>query len=781
MHENKLSKSPKYAPINNEKPFGKRKTTPKEEKFDGLAEKGDVRSLIPSRMKRQAILEVDTKGPLKVRRRIIVHTGKSSCQQTQENGTEEEIQDVFYITVQEGKEDESPRKYSESLLSDPDPSGSTTMQVMTTGATSIEEQLAQMNEAIAKLTRTVEEKDLQIAALVNQLDALPDVKVDPNIGLLKKEDDEEEEPPAEKVEEKPKLDQATAFMGSLSIQQLQEMIASTVKTQYEGSSHDSVLYSKPYSKKIDALKMPRGYQPPKFMQFDGKGNPKQHVAHFIETCNNAGTEGDYLVKQFVRSLKSNAFDWYTDLEPESINSWDQLEREFLNRFYSTRRTVSMLELTSTKQWRDEPVVDYINRWRSLSLDCKDRLSETSAIEMCVQGMHWGLHYILQGIKPRTFEELATRSHDMELSIANHGKKEPITNFNKEKVFAPNVDKTGKKPAKEAFTVNTTPIKTSSAPIKTSSAPIKTSSAPIKISSKKKAKEIKTSEPSRTQDRYKSTLRELEQKTYPFPDSDMAAMLDDLLEKKVIELPECKRPEEMNRTNDPRYCKYHRIVSHPVGKCFVLKELIMKLAQQGQIELDLEDTAATHTTTIAFGSFNPVPLQTTPDRSRECSSCTAPPTQPSLERRYQDAHADDEEGWILVTYKKTRKPRPQVIQPKVEQRRNHHGRNNAKPKRNIKHNETIYAREPMEQEPRIPVSLREYFPNDFFQQCTTVACHMVKVEIEEPSKGKAIATEVEKTLTPGEGLPTHFSIEEALPLPKKMRRALAAVLAGPDDH
>ena len=75
----------------NEKPFGKRKTTPKEEKFDGLAEKGDVRSLIPSRMKRQAILEVDTKGPLKVRRRIIVHTGKSSCQQTQKDDTEDEI------------------------------------------------------------------------------------------------------------------------------------------------------------------------------------------------------------------------------------------------------------------------------------------------------------------------------------------------------------------------------------------------------------------------------------------------------------------------------------------------------------------------------------------------------------------------------------------------------------------------------------------------------------------------------------------------------------------
>ncbi|KAM1626104.1 hypothetical protein ACFXTN_013145 [Malus domestica] len=84
------------------------------------------------------------------------------------------------------------------------------------------------------------------------------------------------------------------------------------------------------------------------------------------------------------------------------------------------------------------------------------------------------------------------------------------------------------------------------------------------------------EPSRTQDRYKNTLRELEHNTYLFPDSDVVAMLD-LLEKKVIELPECKCIEEMNQVNDLRYCKFHYIVSHLVGKCFVFKELIMKLA------------------------------------------------------------------------------------------------------------------------------------------------------------------------------------------------------------
>ena len=89
------------------------------------------------------------------------------------------------------------------------------------------------------------------------------------------------------------------------------------------------------------------------------------------------------------------------------------------------------------------------------------------------------------------------------------------------------------------------------------------------------------------------------------------MLDYLLTLKVIELPEMKHLEEANQTNDPKYCKYHCLVSHPVDK-------IMELARQGKITFDDDDvvtsnltmaiTPTTSTFFIQFGSFKPIKVE-----------------------------------------------------------------------------------------------------------------------------------------------------------------------------
>ena len=441
---------------------------------------------------------------------------------------------------------------------------------MMTNTSTMEEKMAEMEQRVVLLTKALEDKDLQIATLMNKLEVQDLGESSHGHKFTSAKDDEGRE-----IENTPRREQSTS-VASLSVQQLQDMITNTIRAQYGGSSTSSLTYSKPYTKRIDNMRMPNGYQPPKFLQFDGKGNPKQHIAHFIETCENAGTQGGLLVKQFVRSLKGNAFDWYTDLEPESIDSWEQLEREFLNRFYSTRRTVGMMELTNTKQWQDEPVVDYINRWRSLSLDCKDRLSEISAVEMCIQGMHWGLLYILQGIKPRTFEELATRAHDMELSIASRGSTNPpIPEENRREVRRN--DRNAKVSLKDPMVVSTAEIKV----------PRRGAKANEEQFEGWQKNEVR-----------RLTFKEREQKVYPFPDEDVPNILEQLLQLKLIELPECRRPEDMGKVDDPNYCKYHRIIGHPIQKCFVFKEQIMKLAKENKIDLNFNEVVGSNHVTVA---------------------------------------------------------------------------------------------------------------------------------------------------------------------------------------
>jgi hypothetical protein len=54
------------------------------------------------------------------------------------------------------------------------------------------------------------------------------------------------------------------------------------------------------------------------------------------------------------------------------------------------------------------------------------------------------------------------------------------------------------------------------------------------------------------------------------------MLNDLLEANFIEMLEMKHLEEANQVDIPNYCKYHHLISHPINKCFVLKDNIMRL-------------------------------------------------------------------------------------------------------------------------------------------------------------------------------------------------------------
>ena len=66
------------------------------------------------------------------------------------------------------------------------------IQVMVTGASTIEEQIANLMGTVEKLTKTVEEKDLQIADLYSRLESQDEEKK-PKVGESSKNDDKDDD------------------------------------------------------------------------------------------------------------------------------------------------------------------------------------------------------------------------------------------------------------------------------------------------------------------------------------------------------------------------------------------------------------------------------------------------------------------------------------------------------------------------------------------------------------------------------------------------------------
>ena len=117
---------------------------------------------------------------------------------------------------------------------------------------------------------------------------------------------------------------------------------------------------------------------------------------------------------------------------------------------------------------------------------------------------------------------------------------------------------------------------------------------------------------------------------------------------------------MGRVNDPNYCHYHQINSHPMEKCFILKYLIMKLAKQGRIHLDLDKVVESNHATVTFGSLDLVLLHVPPKTlgactsTIQCKSLKPKETQVSCQNTLFHFYFDNESmsynerGWTLAT-------------------------------------------------------------------------------------------------------------------------------------
>ncbi|KAL0402171.1 UNVERIFIED_CONTAM: hypothetical protein Slati_4247000 [Sesamum latifolium] len=110
-------------------------------------------------------------------------------------------------------------------------------------------------------------------------------------------------------------------------------------------------------------------------------------------------------------------------------------------------------------------------------------------------------------------------------------------------------------------------------------------------------------------------------------------------------------------NDPKYCKYHQVISHPIGRCFMVKEKIIALAKERKIILDIEETASTNVTNITLiksmnileEKLKVMPSSITTLSALQFGSFKPTQIEALFVKKEKEIPIEDDDGWILMTH------------------------------------------------------------------------------------------------------------------------------------
>ncbi|CAM8981742.1 unnamed protein product [Rhodiola kirilowii] len=132
---------------------------------------------------------------------------------------------------------------------------------------------------------------------------------------------------------------------------------------------------------------------PKFTGTQGE-SAVSHLKRFHGTCQNLKPHGvevdDFKLKAFYFSLMDSATDCFLSLPSSSIQSWTQMQANFLAKYYPIgRASLVRRQLQELKQGPNESMYDYLEKFNQLEGSCCNLgLPEKLLVE-----------YLLDGFKP----------------------------------------------------------------------------------------------------------------------------------------------------------------------------------------------------------------------------------------------------------------------------------------------------------------------------------------------------------------------------------------------
>jgi hypothetical protein len=85
----------------------------------------------------------------------------------------------------------------------------------------------------------------------------------------------------------------------------------------------------------------------------------EHIGQFLAQINDVSMTDVHRVRLFPLSLSRTAFNWFTSLAPNSIDTWASLEQKFHDYFYNGDVELRLFDLSAIRKKYNETMSEYL--------------------------------------------------------------------------------------------------------------------------------------------------------------------------------------------------------------------------------------------------------------------------------------------------------------------------------------------------------------------------------------------------------------------------------------
>ncbi|CAM8934116.1 unnamed protein product [Rhodiola kirilowii] len=130
---------------------------------------------------------------------------------------------------------------------------------------------------------------------------------------------------------------------------------------------------------------------PKFSGTKGE-SATSHQTRYHGLCLNLKPHGAdveiFKLKAFYFSLTDTAADWFLSLPPDSIYTWDQMQKQFVGKYYPAGRAAQLRkQLQELKQGPNETMYEYVEKFLALEKSCCNlELPEKVIVKYMLDGL-----------------------------------------------------------------------------------------------------------------------------------------------------------------------------------------------------------------------------------------------------------------------------------------------------------------------------------------------------------------------------------------------------------